>query len=122
MRSPRRIVAACTSIATVAAVSVAGVVTATPAAAAQFDVITRDVGSSAFAVALNQSGTRAYVARYSNTVNAVSVFNTQTNTWDDTVSNVSYPFAITVRGDDTVYASNNDDTTISVIPTTAPPH
>ena len=113
----RSLTAAATSVATVAAVSVVGVVvTATPASAAQYQEIAEiPVGSYAFAVALNRSGTKAYIARYNNTVNAVSVFNTQTNTWDDTVSSVTYPFAVAVRGDDTIYASQNISGSVAVI-------
>lgn len=107
MRPPRRLVAAATSIATVAAVSVVGVVAATPAAAAQYRQVSETpIGSGALLIALNQAGTRAYVTRYSN-ANRVSVFNTVAGTWDDSITGIQYPFGIAVNADDSIYVAEN---------------
>lgn len=113
MRSPRRFIAAATSVATVAAVSVAGVVmTATPAAAAPpYDVTFVDVGQQAFAVALNRTGTRAYVSHYNYGASAnddsIAVLDTATNAQLNPITGTNDVFRLALNSDDTLYGSKN---------------
>lgn len=94
MRSPRRFVAAGTSIATVFAASIVGVVVAaTPAAAAQYQVVqTISVGSNPFAIALNRQATKAFITHY--TGSEISVLDTATNTEDSPITGAADAYSV----------------------------
>lgn len=103
----RSFTAVATSVATVAAVTVLGVVTAAQAGAAQYQVVqTVNVGTAAFGIAMNQSSSKAYISHYLPGTD-ISVLNTATNQEDSPITGVTDVFGIALNVDDTMYATQN---------------
>jgi len=99
-------------------VGVTAIAQATPAWAAQYDVITTiPVGNQADGVAVSPDGTKAYVANRA--TNTISVINTTTDKVTATIPVGMSPSDLAVSPDGTkVYTTNFNDNRVSVINTT----